>query len=115
MTSVHIPQNLDDAILDLHRHQLAQQILSEEQQQRTTQGYRAEIIRVEVERQRQVEKRQLEQQRVVEELEILQAARRVKPAPIVQINQIMEEWRNEDADALDYEGQQNRDGNGDLL
>ena len=34
MTSVHIPQNLDDAILDLHRHQLAQQILSEEQQQR---------------------------------------------------------------------------------
>ena len=48
-------------------------------------------------------------------MEILQAARRVKPAPIVQINQIMEEWRNEDADALDYEGQQNRDGNGDLL
>jgi len=36
MTSVHIPQNLDDAILDLHRHQLAQQILSEEQQQRIT-------------------------------------------------------------------------------
>ena len=32
----------------------------------------------------------------------------------VEINQIMEEWRNEDADALDYEGQQNRDGNGDL-
>jgi len=32
----------------------------------------------------------------------------------VQINQIMEEWRNEDADALDYKGQQNRDGNGDL-
>jgi len=57
MTSVHVPQNLDDTILDLHRHQLAQQILSEEQQQRTTQDYRAEIIRVEVERQRQVEKR----------------------------------------------------------
>jgi len=34
MTSIHISQNLDDAILDLHRHQLAQQILSEEQQQR---------------------------------------------------------------------------------
>jgi len=26
----------------------------------------------------------------------------------------MEDWRNEDAGALDYEGQQNRDGNGDL-
>ena len=91
MTSVHVPQNLDDAILDLHRHQLAQQILSEEQQQRTTQDYRAEIIRVEAERQRQVEKRQLEQQRVADELEILQAARRVEPAPIVQINQIMKE------------------------
>ena len=75
MTSVHVPQNLDDAILDLCRHQLAQQILSEEQQQRTTQDHRIEIIRVEVERQRQVEKRQLEQQRVAEELEILQAAR----------------------------------------
>jgi len=70
----------------LHRRQLAQQILSEEQQQRATQDYRAEIIRVEAERQRQVEKRQLEQQRVVEELEILQAARRVEPASIVQIN-----------------------------
>jgi len=32
----------------------------------------------------------------------------------IQINQIIEEWRNEDADALDYEEQQNRDGNGDL-
>jgi len=30
-----------------------------------------------------VKKRQLEQQRVAEELEILQAARRVEPAPIV--------------------------------
>jgi len=69
---------------------------------------------VEAKRQRQVEKRQLEQQRVAEELEILQAARRVEPAPIVQINQIMEEWRNEDANALDYEGQQNRDSNRDL-
>ena len=71
MTPVHVPHNLDDAILDLRRHQLTQQILSEEQQQRTTQDYKAEIIRVEAERQRQVEKRQLEQQRVAEELEVL--------------------------------------------
>jgi len=71
MTSVHVPQNLDDAILDLCRCQLAQQILSEEQQQRTTQDYRVEITRVEAERQRQVEKRQLEQQRVAEELSLL--------------------------------------------
>ena len=56
-----------------------------------------------------MEKRQLEQQRVADELEVLQVARRVEPGPIVQINQIMEEWRNEDVDALDYEGQQNRD------
>ena len=75
MTSAYVPQNLEDTILDLHRHQLAQQ------QQRTTQGHRE----VEVERQRQVE-----------------------------INQIMENWRNEDVDALDYEGQQNRGDNGDL-
>jgi len=75
LTFAHVPQNLEDAILDLHRRQLAQQ------QQRTTQGHRE----VEVERQRQVE-----------------------------INQIMENWRNEDADALDYEGQQNRGDNGDL-
>jgi len=71
MTPVHVPQNLDDAILNLHKRQLAQQILSEEQQQRTTQDYRAEIIRVEAERQRQGEKRQLEQQRVAKELEVL--------------------------------------------
>jgi len=32
----------------------------------------------------------------------------------VAINQMIEEWRNEDADALDYEGQQNRGDNGDL-
>ena len=32
----------------------------------------------------------------------------------MKINQIIEEWRNEDIDALDYEGQQNKDGNGDL-
>ena len=72
LTSANVPQNLEDAILDLHRCQLAQQ------QQRTTQEHRG----VEVERQRQVE--------------------------------IMEEWRNEDADALDYEGQQNRRDNSDL-
>ena len=33
---------------------------------------------------------------------------------MVQINQIMEEWRNEDVDTLDYEEQQNRNDNGDL-
>ena len=27
---------------------------------------------------------------------------------------MIEEWRNEDTDALDYEGQQNREDNGDL-
>ena len=75
MTSAHVPQNLEDAILDLHRCQLAQQ------QQRTTQGHRE----VKVKRQRQVE-----------------------------INQIIENWRNEDADTLNYEGQQNRGDNGDL-
>jgi len=75
LTSAHIPQNLEDAILDLHKRQLAQQ------QQRTTQGHRE----VEVERQRQVE-----------------------------INQIVENWRNEDVNTLDYEGQQNRGDNGDL-
>ena len=32
----------------------------------------------------------------------------------VEINQIMEGWRNEDADALNYEGQQNRGNNGNL-
>jgi len=73
-----------------------------------------QITRVEAERQRQVEERQLQQQRVVKQLEVVQAARRVEPAPIVQINQIMEKWRNEDVDALDYEEQQNRNDNGDL-
>jgi len=32
----------------------------------------------------------------------------------VEINQIIEEWRNENTDALDYEGQQNRGNNSDL-
>jgi len=49
LTSAHVLQNLEDAILDFHRHQLAQQ------QQRTTQGHRE----VEVERQRQVEINQI--------------------------------------------------------
>jgi len=61
-----------------------------------------------------VKKRQLQQQRVVEQLEAVQAARRVEPAHVVQINQIIEEWRNEDADTLDYEEQQNRGDIGDL-
>jgi len=61
-----------------------------------------------------VEEIQLQQQRVVEPLEAVQAAKRVEPAYIVQINQIMEEWRNEDADALDYEEQQNRGDIGNL-
>jgi len=49
LTSAYVLQNLKDAILDLHRCQLA------EQQQRTTQGHRE----VEVERQRQVEINQI--------------------------------------------------------
>ena len=49
LTSAHVPQNLEDTILDLHRRQLTQQ------QQRTTQGHRE----VEVERQRQVEINQI--------------------------------------------------------
>ena len=84
LTSTYVPQNLEDAILDLHRRQLTEQLL------RTTQEHRE----VKAENQRQVEEVQINQE--------------------VQMNQIIEEWRNEDADALDYEGQQNRDGNGDL-
>ena len=130
-TPVHVPQNLEDAILDLRRRQHNEQqqlqiigggtstlhhlhLLSMEQQQRTTQEYRAQIMRVEAERQRWVEERQIEQQRLVGQLEALQAERRTEPSQIVQINQIMERWRDEDANALDYEEQQNRDGNGDL-
>ena len=85
-----------------------------EQQQRITQEYRAQIIRVKAERQRQVEERQIEQQRLVGQLEALQAERRIEPSQIVQINQIMERWRDKDANALNYEGQQNKDGNRDL-
>ena len=58
-----------------------------------------------------MEEKQIQQQRIVEQLEVLQAERRVY---MVQINQIMEDWRNEDTDALDYKGQWNRDGNRDL-
>ena len=71
-------------------------------------------MRVEAERQRQIEERQIEQQRLAEQLEVLQAERRTEPSYMVQINQIVEEWRNENADALDYEGYQNRGDNGDL-
>ena len=73
-----------------------------------------QITRVEAERQRQVEERQLQQQRVVKQLEVVQAARRVEPTHVVQINQIIKGWRNENGDALDYEEQQNRGDNGDL-
>jgi len=93
---VYVPQNLEDAILDLHRHQLA------EQQQRTTEEYGAQITRVEAERQRQEN--------------VVQRDREVKVEgqKQVEINQIIEEWRNEDADALDYEEQQNRGDISDL-
>jgi len=96
LTSVHVPQNLEDAILDLHKWQLA------EQQQRANQEYGAQITRVEAERQRQME--MVQRDRGVE----------VEGQRQVAINQMIEEWRNEDADALDYEGQQNRGDNGDL-
>ena len=68
----------------MRRRQLTEQLL------RTTQEHKG----VEAENQRQVEEVQINQE--------------------VQMNQIIEEWRNEDADALDYEEQQNRDGNGNL-
>ena len=71
-------------------------------------------MRVEAERQRQIEERQIEQQRLAEQLETLQAERRTKPPHMVQINQMVEEWRNENADTLDYKGYQNRSGNRDL-
>jgi len=96
LAPVHVPQNLENAILDLHRCQLA------EQQQRTTEEYGAQITRVEAERQRQ--ENVVQRDRGVE----VEGQRQVK------INQIIEEWRNEDADALDYEEQQNRGDIGDL-
>jgi len=85
MTSTHVPQTLKDAILDLHRHQLT------EQPQRTTQEHRAQSTRVEAEQQRQVDV--VQRDREVE----------VEGQRQVEINQIIEEWRNEDANALDYE------------
>ena len=95
MTPAHVPQTLENAILDLRRRQLA------EQQQRITQEYRAQVItRVEAERQVEV----VQRDREVE----------VEEQRQVEINQMIEEWRNEDTDALDYEGQQNRGDNGDL-
>ena len=96
LAPVYVPQNLEDAILDLHRHQLA------EQQQRTTEEYRAQITRVEAERQRQ--ENVVQRDRGVE----------VEEQRQVEINQIIEKWRNEDADALDYEEQQNRGDISDL-
>ena len=62
LTSTHVPQNLDDTILDLCQCQLAQQHQLLDHLQ---------ITRVEAERQRQVEERQLQQQRVVEQLEVV--------------------------------------------
>jgi len=96
LAPVHVPQNLENAILDLCRRQLA------EQQQRTTEEYGAQITRVEAERQRQ--ENVVQRDRGVE----------IEGQRQVEINQIMEEWRNEDADALDYKEQQNRGDIGDL-
>ena len=96
LAPVHVPQNLEDTILDLHRRRLA------EQQQRTTEEYGVQIIRVEAERQRQ--ENVVQRDRGVE----------VEGQRQVEINQMIEEWRNEDADALDYEEQQNRGDIGDL-
>jgi len=90
MTPAYVPQTLENVILDLRRRQLA------EQQQRITQEYRAQVItRVEAERQRQ---------------EVVQRDREVEVEGQrqMEINQMIEEWRNEDADALNYEEQQNR-------
>jgi len=55
LISIHVPQNLEDAILDLHRCQLIEQLL------RTTQEHRE----VEAENQRQVEEVQINQ--IIEE------------------------------------------------
>ena len=44
-------------------------------------------------------------------MKALPVERRTK---MVQINQIVEEWRNENADTLDYKGYQSRSGNRDL-
>jgi len=52
LTFTHVPQNLEDAILDLYRYQLTEQLL------RTTQEHRG----VEAENQRQVEEVQINQE-----------------------------------------------------
>jgi len=96
MTPIYVLQTLENAILDLHRCQLA------EQPQRTTQEHRAQSTRIEAKQQRQVDI--VQRDREVE----------VEGQRQIEINQIIEEWRNKDADALDYEGQQNRGDNGDL-
>jgi len=57
-------------------------------------------MRAEAERQRQIEEWQIEQQRLVGQLKALQVEKRTEPSQIVQINQIMERWKDEDADAL---------------
>ena len=62
-----------------------------------TQEYRVQVITVEGERQREVNKVEINQ--------------------IVEGNQIIKEWRNKNTDALDYEKQQileNREDNRDL-
>jgi len=96
MTPTHVPQTLENAILDLYKCQLAGQ------PQRTTQEHRAQSTRVEAEQQRQMDV--VQRDRKVE----------VEGQQQVEINQIIEEWRNEDADALDHEGQQNKGDNSDL-
>ena len=96
MTPAYVPQTLENTILDLYRCRLA------EQQQRITQEYRAQVItRVEAKKQRE---KVIQRNREVE----------VEGQRQVEINQIIEKQRNQDIDALDYEGQQNRGDNGDL-
>jgi len=43
---VHVPQNLEDAILDLHRHQLAEQLLRTTQEQRRLEGKRQRQVEI---------------------------------------------------------------------
>jgi len=60
MTPTHVPQTLENAILDLHRCQLT------EQQQRITQEYRAQVI-TKVKAERQVDMVQRDREVEVEE------------------------------------------------
>jgi len=57
MTLVHVLQNLDNAILDLYRCQLAKQHQLLDYLQ---------ITRVEVKKQKEMEERQMQQQRIVQ-------------------------------------------------